>query len=1314
MKSVAPTLAQVPAARAHRRTVVILTALDVEMRAVLDQFEHSAARVSVGGTRYEVGTYRGDSIIWKVAAAEIGEGNIGAAVEATAAIRVLQPDLIMFVGIAGSLKDEVSHGSVVVATKVYAYHGGKAGSEFLSRPMSISTDRSIEQLARKVQRSVWTDAPLPDVVIKPIAAGEAVVVSKDSDHFHLLRERFNDAVAVDMESAGMYLAAERADRVPTVAIRGISDRLDDKGPAADAEWQPIASSNAARFAFALLRAIEADDVASREAAPSTSVPRAAEILTALPPTAAAVLSDGSGPLSEAAETLSGELTAGPDHARTAELLVGPTSSLRGIEDASLWVAVGEFSVAHGAYASGAVAFKKAGDLHRAQAGRWYARAALSYAAAGEPIEAREILVAAATSGTDGAFVAIMTAAITEDPDQILAAAEGHERDDPLIELLVAQSLGAKGRIDEAIAFGRRALSQNAMQPNTGRLALALSGLLIMRDQVTDESSPQDLYDALDLALLVRDSRRAWGGSSVDASHAAAAAALRAGDPTTALRVSAPPPLGEAIEAEARDQRLIETSVTALIALGRFDEARQVAGGLTAEPARTMLLADCDIAQGAAPDRAAASIRDILPSLKAEDRFRAYLQLIHLGELELPDVSLLEDAEDRALIQAQLELKQGRSGEAIRRLRTMSSVRALSYLAAAYVETDRIADAVDVLRDGAAKFGRPRLDFQAALLLANVGRFEDASREAARTLAIAPPKSRLARDARALTIEIHSKMRDWPSVAQHASAAISDGFDEPDFRWALLWAQFSRRDVERARMTYQAAPVQPRNDDDAILLTQLLRTAPPTHTVVGQLLDLAESHLESEHVSAAAFMAVLEVSRALELSPDLSRRLQDAGESFFQTWPASQLLYRIDATDIQNVVDHLRDTLRPASGLIEDTAKKVQLGHLPYGLLAAVVGRSVAEALVKNAAGCIPIGDGNEAIVHAEEQAASAAMDRQVVCDTSAFVGCLRTDLDPARLYSAFSMVVATTATLDDAFMAADALRLRSTSNLGWNSRDERPRITEVNEDVADAWAAEAERLLTQIKGTSVRPAPEDRNERPALEALLAPIRLAKHLGLPLWSDERAVRALARSEGITAFGTLSVLRNLNTSGSVSDADVRAASVQLLRHGMVDFYVAPEDLRAIATSEGSGAQPAALFLSRPSAWENPAEALDLYRDGLNASLVGDKLLTPRDWAYAAALGAARASHAPCDLPAMTLLSGFSSLDINPTHLPGLLAGVREAASHLECDDPLPTAARLLAQSLRRTFPEGEAGQAFVRLMSQLDPDDRTTALRVFLAS
>ncbi len=142
---------------------------------------------------------------------------------------------------------------------MHYYERGRAVADgWRARPVGWLTSHRLEQLASALART-WEEA---QVTVRPIAAGEALVGAASSEVALLVRTHYNDAVAVDMESAGLYEAAHRAER-PALAIRGISDHLDDKAALSDPGRQAIAAANAAKFAVGLLKAADRATVEQR-------------------------------------------------------------------------------------------------------------------------------------------------------------------------------------------------------------------------------------------------------------------------------------------------------------------------------------------------------------------------------------------------------------------------------------------------------------------------------------------------------------------------------------------------------------------------------------------------------------------------------------------------------------------------------------------------------------------------------------------------------------------------------------------------------------------------------------------------------------------------------------------------------------------------------------------------------------------------------------------------------------------------------------------------------------------------------------------
>lgn len=252
---------------------VVLTALGVE-HAAFSAHLIGNARTVHKGTVYEVGRLGADGPT--VALAEIGPGNVGAALEAERAIEHFNPHLLLFVGVAGGIKD-VQIGDVVAATKLYGYETGKDGAELQSRPDVATVSYTLEQLARAIARERrWLERRIPtpfdsrtayEAFVGPIAAGEKVVAATASRTYRLIRERLGDTLAVEMEGIGALRAARANAGVHTLVVRGISDLIDEKSTADAAGSQLVASASAAAFAAELLSQYIAAPVSPRARTP---------------------------------------------------------------------------------------------------------------------------------------------------------------------------------------------------------------------------------------------------------------------------------------------------------------------------------------------------------------------------------------------------------------------------------------------------------------------------------------------------------------------------------------------------------------------------------------------------------------------------------------------------------------------------------------------------------------------------------------------------------------------------------------------------------------------------------------------------------------------------------------------------------------------------------------------------------------------------------------------------------------------------------------------------------------------------------------
>lgn len=248
----------------HRRAV-ILTALPVEYEAVRAHLKNLREEVHKE-TVYERGDFIAGKGRWDIGIVQVGAGNARAAAEAERAIDYFAPEIVLFVGVAGGVKD-VALGDVVAATKVYGYESGKvAQSGFLARPdvgqssyglvqRAVAESRKKDWIQRIRGRNSLTTAP--HVLVGAIAAGEKVIAATRSAVYKRIHTTYNDTLAVEMEGRG-FLQATYANRsIQALIIRGISDLLDGKNQADMSGSQEIAARHASAFAFEILAKLDA-------------------------------------------------------------------------------------------------------------------------------------------------------------------------------------------------------------------------------------------------------------------------------------------------------------------------------------------------------------------------------------------------------------------------------------------------------------------------------------------------------------------------------------------------------------------------------------------------------------------------------------------------------------------------------------------------------------------------------------------------------------------------------------------------------------------------------------------------------------------------------------------------------------------------------------------------------------------------------------------------------------------------------------------------------------------------------------------------
>lgn len=256
--------------------VVILTVLPEEYDAVRSQF---TCMRSIGGIyAWQLGEINCQmyNCAYKVALGMVGRpGTNESALATSEAIRKWNPKYILFVGIAGGLK-ELDKGDVFIADVIHGYEYGKIDHSFLPRDnWTFKTHLGLINLAKAYAlRSEWRErikaTPpighiIPKIASGEIASGDKVIDDPNEKFFAKVLKKWPKLKAVEMEGAGVGNAIEQAGylgrSIGFMMIRGISDlprpkkKIDIeniRGTQERDNWKSYAANTAAAFAIGIV------------------------------------------------------------------------------------------------------------------------------------------------------------------------------------------------------------------------------------------------------------------------------------------------------------------------------------------------------------------------------------------------------------------------------------------------------------------------------------------------------------------------------------------------------------------------------------------------------------------------------------------------------------------------------------------------------------------------------------------------------------------------------------------------------------------------------------------------------------------------------------------------------------------------------------------------------------------------------------------------------------------------------------------------------------------------------------------------------
>ncbi len=188
-----------------------------------------------------------------VALVEVGVGSTKSGMSTLSAIEKYQPRLVLFIGVAGGIKD-VAIGDVVVADKVYYYESGKlVDGAFQARSDTRTVPATLAGIARRIRAQ--PNLASFQIFVGALASGEKVIADVKSDELARIHAHSGDALALEMEGNAVLAAIDRAEITPDFFIvRGVSDLIAAKSESDAGGSQKEATENARTVALRLIAA----------------------------------------------------------------------------------------------------------------------------------------------------------------------------------------------------------------------------------------------------------------------------------------------------------------------------------------------------------------------------------------------------------------------------------------------------------------------------------------------------------------------------------------------------------------------------------------------------------------------------------------------------------------------------------------------------------------------------------------------------------------------------------------------------------------------------------------------------------------------------------------------------------------------------------------------------------------------------------------------------------------------------------------------------------------------------------------------------
>ncbi|QIX27061.1 hypothetical protein ncot_10985 [Nocardioides sp. JQ2195] len=897
-------------------------------------------------------------------------------------------------------------------------------------------------------------------------------------------------------------------------------------------------------------------------------------------------------------------------------------------------------------------------------------------------------------------------------------------DESIRAILRTAAATGLGDFDRAIAIGAAGAAEN---PEGSGNTLRTAEALLSRGYYGGSDHPlDDFARAYDLAIQARDSRRDWLGDSVAPILTAVTASALATDVDQAWRLTRPAPDGEALPHEARDERLQRESAILAATMGRFEGAQAIAEAL-GDPFVTDTVEGWEaFTEDRHDDAETAWLRawDNAPNETA--RLQTASALAPLG-LRLPDLQALSGEYSNAIerIKKIHEVMTCDADMSLLRVRATESEQLTVLLAERLMAQGQLEEAAATLEAGGARWNQPLMTRMAAARYESAGKYKEAFDVAATALSLGGASWAGRLETLMIQFGALEAMGEFTRSLAVAREMITIAPANLTIRWALVHSLVRDGKLEDAwrALKHDGKPVAPRTPGDARTWIGLAAECDNSSAFVQRALEMMAAWM---HEADVVGVFLIQIYRGLnrherEVADSDISELHKATEEFTTNHPENQIFrqFTLDEDDLLGSLTALLEDQAKEDPGVAEIREQVERGDLPLGFAAELTGRTYVEACIKTGAG---LAYSHFPPMAADAKAAAAgALDTRVVIDPSA--AATLSLLDPTTadtLVGAFVALETTDSAYRDALGAQQSLNMLSTMTLGWDAKQNRPRITETGMDEAQAFATRGDRVVGLLARSERRGWPGLKRfaELAGDTTWLSAIDLALSEQRAFWCDDRSLRQLAASDGAMTFGTVDLLTALEAAGRISTELGAAVRATLVAGYHVDLDFDPDVLTLAAKLDGWLPKGAAASLARAHTWSDPAECVRFVTTAI-ATIADESATGIAHWTAAAGLGLVRITAgnvAGASENLNILLTHFLSQPwLRPDTFPFVMQGIRTALDELPgAADPLRTVLTRIYGQIAEKHGAPQAAEFLLMLVANLEEEDRVTAAGIILTS